>query len=616
MNIDEDSLRKFRCMTPFFRAIRLVVFSPSDVCTSPSISNQHAKAGTIRFGTFQHPIPNFTLLSTAVLISLLELRPRKFSLRFWWPATLFPLTSCAFFFLAGVAFIPRLGMQNDEALFAAPWYQPREEGYTLHLGHTRLPLMLMNYLGTLKSWIYRPLFRWFGTGPRVTRIPALLAGVASLWLFYLLLRRVAGERAAIIGCGLLATDAIYLLSSSFDWGPVALQHLLVVGGLLLLVKFWQERRESALAAGFFLLGLAAWDKALAVWSLSGFGVAALIVLPRQIREVWTTRRVAIAAMGFALGAGPLILYNVATRLETFHGTVAYDATELPKKVYTMAVTFTGSGLFGWMTADDWSPPHPHQPQGWIETASANLASLAGNPHEGLLLYAFGAALLLAPWARGPDLRAIGFALIAMAVAWIQMLFTALAGAALHHTILLWPLPQMVIGVSWAAASRRLGRAGIPVVSAFLVVVLGSGVAVINQYYAETVRNGGAKNWTDSIFRLSDYMKSVSAPSVWCVDWGIFDSLRLLNRGKLPLRFLELSGPEPSQKTQQDMAQAIAQPGNVFLAHTPGMEFNAGAGARLLSFAGTAGYRRDMLTVISDSYGRPSLEVYRFVAQHQ
>ena len=148
-----------------------------------------------------------TLSSSAVLTSLLELPQKKSRLRILWPIHLFPLTACAFFFLAGLAFIPRLGIENDEALFASPWYQPKWEEYALHVGRTRLPLMLMNYLGTLKSWIYRPIFLWFGAGVRVTRIPMLLAGVASLWLFYLLLRRVAGEQAAIIGCCLLAADA-------------------------------------------------------------------------------------------------------------------------------------------------------------------------------------------------------------------------------------------------------------------------------------------------------------------------------------------------------------------------------------------------------------------------
>ena len=84
-----------------------------------------------------------------------------------------------FFLLAGQAFLPRLGVQNDEALFASAIYEPRTV-YMIDIGHSRVPLMLMSYLGTLKSWIYRPIFRAFGTGISALRDPVLAAGVASV----------------------------------------------------------------------------------------------------------------------------------------------------------------------------------------------------------------------------------------------------------------------------------------------------------------------------------------------------------------------------------------------------------------------------------------------------
>src|SRR5207302_11187398 len=91
-----------------------------------------------------------------------------------------------------------------------------------------------------------------------------------------------------------------------------------------------------------------------------------------------------------------------------------------------------------------------------------------------MLYAFGLALLLAPLARGAALKAILFALVAMVVAWAQMAVTVNAGGSVHHAILLWPLPEMVIAVSVAAASRRLGRAGVPTLAAVLggMMILG------------------------------------------------------------------------------------------------------------------------------------------------
>jgi 4-amino-4-deoxy-L-arabinose transferase-like glycosyltransferase len=527
--------------------------------------------------------------------------------------SLFAGAACLFFFLAGRAFIPHLGIQNDEALFATVLYQPRAAEFTLHIGHSQVALMLMSYLGTLKAWIYSPIFRVFGTGVSALRDPVLLAGVASVWLFYMLLRRVAGERAAVIGCGLLAVDSLYLLTTCFDWGPVALQHLLLVGGLLLLVRFYQTRQDLALAGGSFLLGLAMWDKALAIWMLAGMGVAGILTFRRQIFGVTTIRRVATGALAFALGALPLIIYNVDEKFPTFRSNMTRDTSNIPGKARMLMNTVNGQGLFDWLVNDNWEAPVPHQPEGWLQRASAKISSLAGHPRHNLMLYAFALALLLAPLARGDALRTILFALIAMAVAWAQMAVTARAGTSVHHAILLWPFPEMAIAVSFAAASRRLGRAGIPSLAAVLVVLIISGALVTNEYYTLMLRNG-SQNWTDAIFKLSDYMKGVPSNGIYCADWGIMDGLRLLNRGKLPLNVGTdpIRQPELSQDDRDYLKRVISEPSHVFIAHTKDYEVFQGVNAKLLKYAAASGYEREMVAVIPDGWGRPVYDVYRFV----
>src|SRR5882724_7536481 len=104
-----------------------------------------------------------------------------------------------------------------------------------------------------------------------------------------------------------------------------------------------------------------------------------------------------------------------------------------------------------------------------------------------------------------------------------MAVTANAGGSVHHAILIWPLPHMAIAISFAAASRRLGRAGIPALAGVLAVMMISGLLVTNEYYTRMRRNGGGQNWTDAIFRLSDYMTTQHAKYVYSVDWGIMDS---------------------------------------------------------------------------------------------
>jgi hypothetical protein len=412
-------------------------------------------------------------------------------------------------------------------------------------------------------------------------------------LFYLFLRRAAGERAALAGCLLLASDPVYLLTTCFDWGPVALQHLLAMAAFVLILRFWHTRSELALVGAFFLAGLAMWDKALTIWTLGGFGLAGLLTEGRAIVARINARGIALTLCAFALGALPLIVYNANTKAATAYDTVAFDIQHMPLKLGVLERTADGSGLFGWLVRDD---------------------GTAGKPRRTWMIYAFCAALLLAPIARGPERRAIVFALYATAGAWGFMAVTSGAGDSLHHSILLWPLPQMTIGASFAAASKRLGRPGKPALAAVLILLIGSNLAVLNTYYAATVRNGGAINWSDAIFALSGSLEKIPAREFYCVDWGIMGSLHLLDRGRLPLLVGsdELSRAEWTSADRANLTAMISTPDHVFVTHTPQLEFFPGLTARLVGFAGSLGYRRETLSALSDSHCRPTFEVYRFV----
>ena len=501
-------------------------------------------------------------------------------------------------------------MEDDEALFAMPILQPKS-GMWVTVGHSHFLFMLMSYLGTVKTWLYAPLFKVFGTSVWAIREPAIVMGVASIWLFYVLLRRTNGERAAVLGAWLLALDSIYLLTSVYDWGPVALQHLLEIGAMAALVRFYQEKRERYLALGFFLFGLVMWDKALAAWMLSGIAVGVFLVMPRQILARFTWRRVAAAVLAFTVGALPLVLFNAQNHWETFAGNFQRDFSDLGGKSRMLMNSVSGQGLFGYMSGEDRDTPQPHPAGGLVDLIS----ELAGHPRHNLTIYAVALALLLAVLARGAALRTIVASTVALALAWFQMAITAGAGGSVHHTVLLWPLPMTIIAVSFAAASRRIGRAGLPVLALAMSVLLASHLLVTNEYYAQFRRNGaGSVSWTDAIFPLNDVVKQMPADYVFCIDWGVIDSLRLLSHGKLNLR----EGSDPVNKaelTAEDRAELAHRAGDshsLFIGRAPGREVFQGVTGKMTSAAADAGLTRQIITTVSDRYGRAMFEVFRFV----
>src|SRR5262249_24213788 len=238
----------------------------------------------------------------------------------WFPALLSSLS----FVLICLAFIPQVGVQNDEALFGSAIYQPAGIIHSIDVSGKRIPLMLISYLGALKTLLYIPLFaRWKPSAASI-RVPVIVAGAFTIWMFGLLLRRLSDQRAAVVGVVLLATDTAFLLTTCFDWGPVALHHSLMVAGVFCLLCFHQERKTRYLALAFFLFGLGIWDKALFLWMLGGLGIATLIVLPKLLWRHFTFKNLLIAVLAFAAGAAPLIRYNVREPWATFRGNASWS----------------------------------------------------------------------------------------------------------------------------------------------------------------------------------------------------------------------------------------------------------------------------------------------------
>jgi 4-amino-4-deoxy-L-arabinose transferase-like glycosyltransferase len=526
------------------------------------------------------------------------------------------LSACIFFFFAGRAFMPHLGIQTDEALFAAGIYQTNAAYYKIRLFHRFIPLMLSSYNGTLKSLIYAALFQIFTPSLYTTRIPVLLMGVATIWLFFLLLRKVSGTAAATAGCVLLATDTVFLLTDEFDWGPAALAHLLLLGGMLLLYRFYETRRLSIAGWAFFLFGLAMWDKAIFIWSLAGLAAAALVVFPRVLWRLVTPKAVGVTVAAFLLGAAPLVKFNVRTRGETFRSNAVWSTDKFSSKLAMLQGTVEGGYLFGYMVREDNDGAPPRSPGTLLAKASEGVSALFGHPRRNLMLAAAGGALLLVPllWrarTRGP--RTILFALVFLLAAWLAMALNLNTGGSVHHVVLLWPFPHMLVAVAFGEAAQKFGRPGRAALAVMLCLVCASSLLVTNEYYRVMLRNGSGLVWTDAIYPLSDFLGAVKAAQVMPIDWGVFDSLRLLHGGRLPLRvgMDPLSKPALDARDRATVRKWLDTPDTIFVSHTAPNQIFDGVNERLDEIAQDGGFEREELGVFPDSHGRTIFEVFRY-----
>jgi hypothetical protein len=202
-----------------------------------------------------------------------------------------------------------------------------------------------------------------------------------------------------------------------------------------------------------------------------------------------------------------------------------------------------------------------------------------------------------------------FSIVLLLVAWFQMAVTQRAGASVHHVVLLWPIPHLLVALVFAELSRRFGRAGMMAVTLAAVLTWGSGFLILNQYHSQLVRYGAPSVWSDAIFTLSDRLRQTRADHIFMMDWGMIDNVRMLTRGRLPIHV----GMDAVDKDPPDRAlfqRMIELPNSVFVSFTERWEQTEGVNRRLTALAAQLGYRIELVELIKDRNGRPVFQIAR------
>ncbi len=505
------------------------------------------------------------------------------------------------FVLLGFVLIPYNGLEADEVLFAQPLHGLINPSFAIRVHHHFVPLMVISYIGALKSLIYWPLSWIFWPGVYFVRLPMVLVGAATVLVFYKWAGILAGPRGALLAAVLLATDPTFLLTDTFDWGPVALQHLLLVSGCFLIAR-------GRLSWGAFLFGLALWNKAIFLWTLAGLSVAALLVLPAAVRAVLADRRCwTRALLAFALGALPLLVYNVERPNSTLGDNAHFSFENFSLKYQELTGAVDGSGLFGFVVAPDLAENRrePESPQG---RAASWISDRLGHHYKNLMPYAILiAASIVLLWWRAPGRRAALFAAICGGVTFLAIAVTRNAGYGIHHTVLVWPMPQLLVGAAFGALPWRWLRVGL------VALLVGANLLVVNQYIVQFERNGSKGSFTDAINPLADSLARTAGDNIYVIDWGIYEILDFLQQGKLHLSHVDFlliqATPDPGQRRLIDAM--LADPHALFVSHVPAREAFHGVGEHLDIIARSEGYEKVPIHIVADRNGRAIFQIFRF-----
>ena len=410
--------------------------------------------------------------------------------------------------IEAMLFVPFVGFNAAEVMFLGPLFPPHlcAVYWNSALGH--IPLMLMPYLGATKSLAYSWLVPLLPPGPVAVRLPVVLLSCATLFLFLRLVSRVADRRTAIVATALLAADTTFVLCTSLDWGPAAVQ---IFGWVLLanLAVCAVERPGVAvLAAAGFVAGFLVWNKAVFLFSLAGALAAAGIVFRDRVGRV-RLRTILILACGFVIGSLPLVVFNASLGMATWRVRETLQDYSPGFKMAVAVSTLDGSVFNGYIFEKSPAPRHD------------------------LLAVALLASVLVLPWA-GADARKrrlLQFAWMAGVFTLLAMLPFRNAGAGPQHIVLLYPLPHLIVAATFVSAVPVAGwlrKTGVFVVAA----VLCAGVLLTVAYRLQMSANGLTVYWTEAIYGLDRELRNEQVTDVVAADWGIEEPVRALSEGRI------------------------------------------------------------------------------------
>jgi 4-amino-4-deoxy-L-arabinose transferase-like glycosyltransferase len=493
-----------------------------------------------------------------------------------------------------MSFLARPGIQEDEALFVSPFLRADRPLYSWHFAGVNVPIMLMDYIGGLKSWLYWPIFHFWPPSVWSIRLPVCLISVVTLVLFADLVRRVCNPRTAISAALFLATDAPFILTNAFDWGPVCLLLLGTVAFLSLLHRFVISGDRRILGAAFLIAGISVWYKAIFIFPLAAILVAGALTYGSEIRRDLSPRNVVLALIFFGLGSAPLIAFNLSHAGATFTASRYIGTAPISEKLLMLRRTLDGRALEHYMfrsSVGEKIPlagaPLPELVASWYQQSQF---------HPGSALFpGVAIALLALPFLRNsPLIRPLLFTWISFAIAGGSMLMFQGAGAGPHHTVLLYPAPQFIVAATGAALSQRLRNFSAPAFIALSILVVGSNLWLLAQYHGAAGRNGFSVYWTDGGRNLASAIRSEALPVAF-LDWGIEKGVEIETRDSI----IVLPYPAPRK-------------GVLYVAHCEGYVIDEPRSSQYRQLVAASEFRVSASRAVPDRQGRPIFCLFRLI----
>jgi hypothetical protein len=422
----------------------------------------------------------------------------------------------------------------------------------------------------------------FGGGFLAPRLQPIVFSVVTVLLVYAVTRRWFGPRVAGIAVLLLAVQPSFVWFSRQGISVTSVMTIFSWGSLFIFGdksgKMLADRPLRWGMAGI-CLGLGLWAKLPFLWWLMMLAAMAVLRIVFELkrgqpaRRAWPTARQLVAlAAGLALGAAPLIYFNVVGLLRDGQAhTVALILGSLLRPTQQFGVDnrdFLNNLATSWSNFKVFIDGSYFWYNGVTYSNTLALPALLFALIIGAIC-AFGRAAL-----RPFRLRWLAFVL-ALPVAVFMGSFTV-SGQWATHFFIISGLPQTLVACAAVWLSDAIvSRAGFvhdrrrgPIATAVALLLIAAPVArdvwVNAQHHNTLSQTGGSGRFSDAVYRVAAHLDETRTQRPVALDWGIEKQIRVLTADRV--QPLEVFGytPEPDDAFRQRVRALLEDPNRRYI----------------------------------------------------
>ncbi len=372
---------------------------------------------------------------------------------------------------------------------------------------------------------------------------------------------------------LLALDPSFFFLGLLDWGSFVPSFVCRCAGFFFVLLAWREKkiRYAFLAGAAFGLGF--FNKVDFVVVLGGATAAVVCAYARPIQHFvrTNTKLVALGALGFLIGAGPMTVMCFQMLKFTVANNAPMNPGEFSEKLHALMAIYDGTYFYRLMEV------------GGLFGKMASVVPPIWTPLGDVLIIAIAVLVweMTQPQTEG-DARRVRFFLLAALGLTTLGVFLLPRAVRIYHAVLAMPFAHLIIVIAVVSLWRKCSEAGNKKTFArgaiifIFTALLATQVSAIAKTEHLIFRTHGRGWWSDAQDQFAATVKNRADLTLVSLDWGFHESLLFLtDKPMLVEPFWHLTGADPARLPQGTNV--------IYLVHPPEYSLSP-FGAAYLDFA--------------------------------